>query len=65
MSKRKCWFNVNLQQEYNFYFLNNTNNEGAYYTLCTGEFSVVHKGKGGIEDNVKTAKGRSAIIATE
>jgi hypothetical protein len=53
-------FNVNLQQEYKFFKLcNDSNNERAYCTLCTGEFSVAHKGKGDIEDHVKTAKHRS------
>jgi hypothetical protein len=43
---------------------NDSNNERVYCTLCTGEFSVAHKGKGDIEENVKTAKHRSAINAT-
>jgi hypothetical protein len=54
-----------LQQEYKFLKLcNDSNNERVYYTLCTGEFSVAHKGKGDIGDHVKTAKYRSAINAT-
>jgi hypothetical protein len=65
MSKRKCVFNVNLQQEHKFFKLcNDSNNERVYCTLCTGEISVPHKGKGDIEDHVKTAKHRSAINAT-
>jgi hypothetical protein len=43
---------------------NDSNNECVYCTLCTGEFSVAPKGKGDIEDHVKTAKHRSAINAT-
>jgi hypothetical protein len=43
---------------------NDSNNERVYCTLCTGEFSVAHKGKGDIEDHVKRAKLRSAINAT-
>jgi hypothetical protein len=43
---------------------NDSNNERVYCTLCTGEFSVAHKGKGDIEDHVKAAKHRSAINAT-
>jgi hypothetical protein len=65
MGKRKCVFNVNLQQEYKFLKLfNDSNNEHVYCTLCTGEFSGAHKGKGDIEDHVITAKHRSAINAT-
>jgi hypothetical protein len=65
MGKRKCAFNVNLQQEYKFVKLcNDSNNERVYCTLYTGEFSVAHKGKGDIEEHVKTAKRRSAINAT-
>jgi hypothetical protein len=41
---------------------NDSNNEHVYCTLCTGEFSVAHKGKGDIEDHVKTAKHRSATF---
>jgi hypothetical protein len=65
MGKRKCVFNVNLQQEYKFLKLcNHSNNERVYCTLCIGEFSVAHKGKGDIEDHMKTAKHRSAINVT-
>jgi hypothetical protein len=65
MGKRKCVFNVNLQQQYKFFKLcNDSNNERVYCTLCTGEFSVAHKGKGDIEYHVKTAKHGSAINAT-
>jgi hypothetical protein len=65
MGKTKCAFNVNLQQDYKFLKLcNDSNNERVYCTLCTGEFSVAHKGKGDIEDHVKTVKHRSAINAT-
>jgi hypothetical protein len=51
MGKRKCVFNVDLQQEYKFLkFCNDSNKERVYCTLCTGELSVAHKGKGDIEE---------------
>jgi hypothetical protein len=57
MGKRKCVFNVNLQQEYKFLKLcNDSNKERVYFTLCTGDFSVAHKRKGIIEDHMKTVK---------
>jgi hypothetical protein len=43
---------------------NDSNNERVHCTLCTGEFSVAHKGKEDIEHHVTTAKHRSAINAT-
>ncbi|GBO46480.1 hypothetical protein AVEN_160992-1 [Araneus ventricosus] len=65
MGKTKCVFKVNLQQDYKFLKLCNESNKGRVYcTLCTGEFSVAHKGKGDNEYHVKTAKHRSAINAT-
>jgi hypothetical protein len=65
MGKIKCVFNVNLQQEYKYFKLcNDSSNECVYCTLCSGEFSVGHKGEGDIEDHMKTAKHMSAINAT-
>jgi hypothetical protein len=65
MGKRKCVFNVNLQQQYKFLKLcNDSDSERVQCTLCNGVFSFAHKGRGDIEDHVKTVKHRSAINAT-
>jgi hypothetical protein len=65
MGKRKCVFNVNLQQEYKFFKLcNDSDSEHVQCTLCNGVFSLAHKGRGDIEDHVKTVKHRSAINDT-
>jgi hypothetical protein len=64
MGKRKCVFNVNLQQEYKFLKMcNDSDSECVQCTLCNGVFSLAHKGRGDIEDHVKTVKHRSAINA--
>jgi hypothetical protein len=60
---QKSVFNVNLQQEYKFWKLCN-DSDSVQCTLCNGVFSLAHKGRGDIEDHVKTVKHRSAINAT-
>jgi hypothetical protein len=63
--QKKCVFNVNLQQEYKFLKLcNDSDSERVQCTLYNGVFSLAHKGRGDIEDRVKTVKHRSAISAT-
>jgi hypothetical protein len=65
VGKRKCVFNVNLQQEYKFLKLcNDSDSERVQCTLCNGVFSLAHKGRGDTEEHVKTVKQMSAINAT-
>ncbi|GLV33183.1 hypothetical protein CBL_10530 [Carabus blaptoides fortunei] len=63
MGKRKCIFTDKLKEDYTYLKSQSEKGSRVRCSICNGDFSVEHKGRGDIEDHNRSEKHKRALNA--